>query len=215
MFSIPQPPSADTECMDGYPVVKLHDDAYELEVFLEAIFDSSFFMPPPAAPKVEDIIGVLRLSHKYDVPYLRRRSLEHFGTIFPTSLSQYYTPQPNMPSTYRTMIIPLQVATEVDPHLPCLRGDFERKSSVFADMFTFPQPSSDMETMQGSPVVILHDDPAEMEVFLKAIFDSEFFIPPRRKRNSRASSESFVWLTNTTSLSCADVPSIISELCIT
>ncbi|KAJ6582071.1 hypothetical protein B0H19DRAFT_1117473 [Mycena capillaripes] len=50
----------------------------------------------------------------------------------------------------------------------------KEKSTVFVDMFTFPQPpSSDMETMDGVPVVTLHDDSAEMEVFLKAIFDSE------------------------------------------
>jgi hypothetical protein len=41
-------------------------------------------------------------------------------------------------------------------------------------MFTFPlPPSSDIETMEGVPVVILHDDPDELEVFLKAIFDAE------------------------------------------
>lgn len=50
----------------------------------------------------------------------------------------------------------------------------KKKSSVFADMFSFPQPpSSDLDTIEGFPVVTLHDDPEEMEVFLKAIFDSE------------------------------------------
>jgi hypothetical protein len=50
----------------------------------------------------------------------------------------------------------------------------KEKSSVFADMFLFPQPpSSDVESLEGVPVVTLHDDPAELEVFLKAIFDSE------------------------------------------
>jgi hypothetical protein len=48
------------------------------------------------------------------------------------------------------------------------------KSSVFASMFTMPKPpSSDMETMDGVPVVTLHDDPDDLEVFLQAIFDSE------------------------------------------
>ncbi|KAJ7639622.1 hypothetical protein DFH06DRAFT_1478356 [Mycena polygramma] len=58
----------------------------------------------------------------------------------------------------------------------------KEKSTVFADMLTFPQPpSADTETMDGVPVVTVHDDPAEMEVFLKAIFDSAFFMPPGLK----------------------------------
>ncbi|KAJ7639614.1 hypothetical protein DFH06DRAFT_1099062 [Mycena polygramma] len=89
MFTFPQPPSADVETMDGVPVVTLHDDPAELEVFLRAIFDSDFFMPPPAETKLEDTLGILRLAHKYDVPYLRRRALQHLVAIYPTQLSAY------------------------------------------------------------------------------------------------------------------------------
>ncbi|KAJ7464373.1 hypothetical protein FB451DRAFT_1263351 [Mycena latifolia] len=89
MFTFPQPASAEMETMDGFPVVKLHDDSEEVEVFLKAIFDSSFFMPFPANPHFDHVVGILRLAHKYDVPYLRRRALEHLGVVFPTSLSEY------------------------------------------------------------------------------------------------------------------------------
>ncbi|KAF7356135.1 BTB domain-containing protein [Mycena venus] len=89
MFTFPQPPSSDIETMDGVPVVTLHDDPDAMEVFLKAIFDSEFFMPPPAECKFDDIIGILRLAHKYDVPYLRRRALEHLGPIYPTRLSEF------------------------------------------------------------------------------------------------------------------------------
>ncbi|KAJ7464391.1 hypothetical protein FB451DRAFT_1042210 [Mycena latifolia] len=86
MFAFPQPPSesAETETMDGFPVVRLYDDPKDVEVFLRAIFDSSFFTPPEDTP-LEAIVGILRLSHKYDVPYLRRRALKHLETIYPTS----------------------------------------------------------------------------------------------------------------------------------
>ncbi|KAJ6582144.1 hypothetical protein B0H19DRAFT_928272 [Mycena capillaripes] len=90
MFKFPQPPSrADTETIDGFPVIELHDKPDEVEVFLKAIFDSSFFMRPPAEIQYLDVLGILRLSHKYDVPYLRRRSLEHLAPIYPTRLSEY------------------------------------------------------------------------------------------------------------------------------
>ncbi|KAJ7509588.1 hypothetical protein B0H11DRAFT_2270009 [Mycena galericulata] len=82
MFTFPQPPSADTEMMDGFPVVKLHDDPGEVEVFLKAIFDSSFFMPPPARNDFQDIVGILRLSHKYDVPYSTPPICQKVGALW-------------------------------------------------------------------------------------------------------------------------------------
>ncbi|KAJ7083749.1 hypothetical protein C8R44DRAFT_651945 [Mycena epipterygia] len=88
MFTFPPPPSLDMETMDEFPVVDLYDDPAEMEVFLKAIFDSDFFMPPPALTKFEDIVGILRLSHKYDVPFLRRRALKHLGTLYHTRLSE-------------------------------------------------------------------------------------------------------------------------------
>ncbi|KAJ7031839.1 hypothetical protein C8F04DRAFT_1109261 [Mycena alexandri] len=89
MFTFPQPPSADMESIDGFPVVEVHDKPEDVEVFLKAIFDSSFFMPPPAEVQFKHALGILRLAHKYDVPYLRRRALDHLGPIFPTHLFSY------------------------------------------------------------------------------------------------------------------------------
>ncbi|KAJ6478047.1 hypothetical protein C8R47DRAFT_984428, partial [Mycena vitilis] len=89
MFTLPQPLAAPSgmETIDGVPVVNVHDDPVEMEAFLKAIFDSAFFMPPPAQNKISQTLGILRLAHKYDVPYLRRRALEHMGTVHPTRLS--------------------------------------------------------------------------------------------------------------------------------
>jgi hypothetical protein len=111
MFMFPQPPSADMETIEGVSVVTLHDDPAEMEVFLRAIFDSewalyvlgtkrgpltcvflffSFFTSPVESDhKIEDILGILRLAHKYDVPYLRRRTLKYLWAIYPTLLSEY------------------------------------------------------------------------------------------------------------------------------
>ncbi|KAJ6477830.1 hypothetical protein C8R47DRAFT_1219735 [Mycena vitilis] len=75
--------------IDGCPVVRLHDTAADVTVFLRAIFDSGFFEPPPNKTDLATIIGILRLSHKYDVQYLRRRALQHLDTGYPTSLAVY------------------------------------------------------------------------------------------------------------------------------
>ncbi|KAJ7436823.1 hypothetical protein FB451DRAFT_1152930 [Mycena latifolia] len=87
LFTIPQPD--DCETVDGCPFVRLPDSADDVTAFLKAIFDSSFFEPPPQPTTLSDILGVLRLSHKYDVTYLRRRALMHIETLYPTSLEAY------------------------------------------------------------------------------------------------------------------------------
>ncbi|KAJ7132435.1 hypothetical protein C8R44DRAFT_611809 [Mycena epipterygia] len=55
------------------------------------------------------------------------------------------------------------------------------RSSVFYDMLAFPQPggeSSGMDLIDGIPIVELYDMAAEVEPFLRAIFDSSSFMPP-------------------------------------
>ncbi|KAK6992643.1 hypothetical protein R3P38DRAFT_2657894 [Favolaschia claudopus] len=79
MLELGTPDSQTDEMIDGVPVAVLHDEADDVEVFLRAIFDSSFFMPSPAAVRLADVIAILRLAHKYDVGYLHRRALEHLA----------------------------------------------------------------------------------------------------------------------------------------
>ncbi|KAJ7612159.1 hypothetical protein FB45DRAFT_939988 [Roridomyces roridus] len=56
-------------------------------------------------------------------------------------------------------------------------GILAARSPVFRDMLSSPQPPGDSEIVEGCPLVRLHDDPAEATVFLKAIFDLEYFRP--------------------------------------
>ncbi|KAJ6583480.1 hypothetical protein DFH09DRAFT_1144604 [Mycena vulgaris] len=88
MFEFPQPSSAGDEMMDGSPVVRLHDSATDVEPFLRAIFDSSYFMPPPAEIDFHAALGILRLSHKYDVDYLHKRALQHLETVYPIDVAK-------------------------------------------------------------------------------------------------------------------------------
>ncbi|KAJ7602457.1 hypothetical protein DFH06DRAFT_1023771 [Mycena polygramma] len=81
MIALPLPTGGNIEeKIDDCPVVRLHDAAEEVEVFLRAIYDSSYFMPAPAPIELSAVLGILRLSHKYDVQYLFRRALEHLAT---------------------------------------------------------------------------------------------------------------------------------------
>ncbi|KAJ7082295.1 hypothetical protein C8R44DRAFT_688579 [Mycena epipterygia] len=93
MVAFPQPTSDQTNVIDGSPVVVLHDSAADVEVFLRAIFDSSYFMPPPTPVQLDVVLGILRLAHKYDVDYLHRRALQHLSVQYgPTSLEAYRAP---------------------------------------------------------------------------------------------------------------------------
>ncbi|KAF9042439.1 hypothetical protein BJ165DRAFT_1312882, partial [Panaeolus papilionaceus] len=85
MFEFP-PPQEGNLMWEGCVVVELWDDARDVEVFLRALMDSSFFEPPPCKTTIQILRGILRLSTKYDVPYLRRRSILHLESTFPTSL---------------------------------------------------------------------------------------------------------------------------------
>ncbi|KAJ7071877.1 hypothetical protein B0H15DRAFT_957434 [Mycena belliarum] len=89
MFEFPQPASDGDEIMDGSPVVRLHDSAADVEPFIRAIFDSSYFMPPPERVDGHAALGILRLSHKYDVGYLHRRALRHLETVYPIERARY------------------------------------------------------------------------------------------------------------------------------
>jgi hypothetical protein len=52
-------------------------------------------------------------------------------------------------------------------------------SLILHDMFTVPyRPSANMEIIDGFPVVVLHNDPQEVEAFLTAIFDSRYVYSP-------------------------------------
>ncbi|KAJ6593398.1 hypothetical protein B0H19DRAFT_976114, partial [Mycena capillaripes] len=86
MFEFPQPTNDEVEIIEGSPVVTLYDTADAAEAFLRALLDSSYFMPPPALVELQALLGILRLSNKYDVQYLYLRALEHLSKYGPCSL---------------------------------------------------------------------------------------------------------------------------------
>ncbi|KAJ7020423.1 hypothetical protein C8F04DRAFT_1242000 [Mycena alexandri] len=117
MLAFPQPGSltSEVESLDGVPLVELHDLAEEVEPFLRAIFDSSFFMPPPSSNVLSDILAILRLSHKYDIQYLHRRALDHLSNIFPTELMVFLQHLNTFPDGFDVL------KTSADAHLEILR----------------------------------------------------------------------------------------------
>ncbi|KAJ6608102.1 hypothetical protein B0H10DRAFT_1745068, partial [Mycena sp. CBHHK59/15] len=83
MVALPQPENGDAELVEGSPVVRLHDSAADVEVFLRAIFDSRFLLHAPTdTVDLHAVLGILRLAHKYDVPYLYRRFLRRLAVPY-------------------------------------------------------------------------------------------------------------------------------------
>ncbi|KAJ6575871.1 hypothetical protein B0H10DRAFT_1788019 [Mycena sp. CBHHK59/15] len=88
-FSEAASDSANEVTIGGLPMVHLHDSALDVEFFLRAIFDSSYFMPPPVRTVFGTVLSILRLAHKYDVQYLYRRALSHLAIPFPTTITEW------------------------------------------------------------------------------------------------------------------------------
>ena len=56
-------------------------------------------------------------------------------------------------------------------------GLLAARSSVFKDMLAFPHPplsEEEDETIDGCPVVDVYDEPRDLAVFLRAVFDSRY-----------------------------------------
>ncbi|KAJ7061511.1 hypothetical protein C8F01DRAFT_1137629, partial [Mycena amicta] len=87
MLSFPQP--ADGDHVEGYPLVRLPDAEVEVTPFLKALFIPTYFMPFPAQTDFSTIYGCLRLGHKYEVDFLRRRALVHFTSVYRSTLEEH------------------------------------------------------------------------------------------------------------------------------
>ncbi|KAL1752185.1 hypothetical protein FB107DRAFT_293344 [Schizophyllum commune] len=83
------PESSEQDMYDEVPLVVLHDDdARDVVHFFKAIYVFHYFLPPPAKTTFAILEGVLRLSHKYDAPMLRRCALQHLSVTFVTDLAK-------------------------------------------------------------------------------------------------------------------------------
>ncbi|KAJ3564771.1 hypothetical protein NP233_g8071 [Leucocoprinus birnbaumii] len=89
MLAFPSPPEGNPT-HDNCPVVRIYDSTEDVGYFLNAIFDSGFFEAPPAPTELQIVSGVLRLSTKYDVQYLRKRALQHLAATFPSTLEAWH-----------------------------------------------------------------------------------------------------------------------------
>ena len=77
---------------------------------------NSFFEPPPTPTALPIVESVLRLSLKYDVPYLRRRALLHLSSTFPSTLSAWKVREENrtIPPVENTPFAALLLARQFD-----------------------------------------------------------------------------------------------------
>jgi hypothetical protein len=57
--------------------------------FVKLLTTSSFFESPPIKTDFDTVAGILRLSTKYEIPYLRQRALLHLDTIICNTLQEY------------------------------------------------------------------------------------------------------------------------------
>ncbi|KAJ7138282.1 hypothetical protein C8R44DRAFT_552213, partial [Mycena epipterygia] len=92
MFELPQPPSVTGDAtIVGSPVVILHHRAAETSrCILHSLtmpWRQSYFILPLAEDDFDIVLGILHLSHKYDIDYPYRRALIHLETLYPVDLA--------------------------------------------------------------------------------------------------------------------------------
>ncbi|KZP19781.1 hypothetical protein FIBSPDRAFT_790422 [Athelia psychrophila] len=92
MFSIPQPPSNDTELelVEGCPVVTLSDSAEEVEYVLQAICQREYVGLEEALP-LPVISAFVRLGTKYDIQKLRIEGKKRIFKEFPADLDHAHS----------------------------------------------------------------------------------------------------------------------------
>jgi hypothetical protein len=75
-------------------------------------------MPPPSTVDFDVVLGILRLSHKYDVNYLYKRALMHLETVYPVDYNIYATlpmhAQPHQQQLLGFHLKAIPVLAEVD-----------------------------------------------------------------------------------------------------
>ncbi|KAJ7882848.1 hypothetical protein B0H13DRAFT_1721346 [Mycena leptocephala] len=113
ILSFPQPPAA--ELVEGCPLVHLHDSARELTVFLQAIFDSGFFLPYPSPTDFDTIAGALRLRESniflVVLSFTYRRGIPQHFPILITGIGK---PSWKWPQTLAYKIYIIQLSREVE-----------------------------------------------------------------------------------------------------
>ncbi|KAF7314939.1 BTB domain-containing protein [Mycena indigotica] len=91
MLASPQT-GGDAQVLDGCIMVDLPEKADDVEALLRAVFDSDYFMPPPAKIDLMPLLSILRLARKYDIQYLYKRALSHLDHVmFYVSHSAFLT----------------------------------------------------------------------------------------------------------------------------
>jgi hypothetical protein len=96
MIAFPQPANNETENIDGFPVVRLHDSAEDVTSFLRAIYDSGYWLPSVFSGSMITI--VLDISCQLPPRFNCRLSWEFFdfltSTMFPICTSALWTISP-------------------------------------------------------------------------------------------------------------------------
>ncbi|KAJ7258995.1 hypothetical protein C8J57DRAFT_1185284 [Mycena rebaudengoi] len=87
MFSLPPPNPNDR--LHGCPAIVLTDDPGQLEVFLQALFDPEFFVDRGPVAKLETVLAIFRISHKYFVGHLIAWCLEEIDRMYPVEVKSW------------------------------------------------------------------------------------------------------------------------------
>ncbi|KZT72336.1 hypothetical protein DAEQUDRAFT_772994 [Daedalea quercina L-15889] len=123
LFTIPQPSSM--EVFDGCPVVHLTDHPQELRHLLRVIFDGKRYYRPDEQVEFAIVAALIRLSHKYEIDYVRDDYLARMKSCFGTDPGDWDTvshdsgsPRMNFNETDAIALVNIARLTGTDTILP-------------------------------------------------------------------------------------------------
>ncbi|KAJ7077470.1 hypothetical protein C8R43DRAFT_910519 [Mycena crocata] len=95
MFSFPQSLDGPPDMVEGIPAVRLWDSDADVESFVTAIFEPSFFEVSRSGTKLSAVLDILRLSSKYDSPTLFNSAVLYLEKIYPPTLESFLASEEN------------------------------------------------------------------------------------------------------------------------
>ncbi|TDL20915.1 hypothetical protein BD410DRAFT_771991 [Rickenella mellea] len=82
LFSIPPRESASEdpeETWEGLPLIRMHDDDEDIVNLLTALYDRTYSL---ASQPIDVVAGLLRMSTKYEIGYLRNQAIKYLTPIY-------------------------------------------------------------------------------------------------------------------------------------
>ncbi|KZT72335.1 hypothetical protein DAEQUDRAFT_31522 [Daedalea quercina L-15889] len=176
LFTIPQPASAET--FDGCPVVRLSDHPEDLRHLLRVVFYGQRYYSSEVRLEFAVVAALVRLSHKYQLDYLRDAYLARVKTCFSTDFDTWRTtsrdhgsPVMKLRNEDAVTVVNIARLTRIDSMLPsalyrCIQMDPKRLLRLSLDGISEHLSLEDiLKCIRGGQLLLQKIVASNMDIF--------------------------------------------------